>query len=259
MTELKKHPKQNKQTTLISPVEALSQPSAESFIVAPNFTGTNPDLTDTALVDTTIPNAGVDPIVVSSEMVDSAISDSEVVDNKATLNTLSTSTQSASIFSQRQGFRLNNYNLMVKFEDGNQISEVPSIYPLPNAPRWFLGMSNINGQTIPVFNLKEYFGIADHDKDNQQLGHEWRINDKTTLDKKTPMLFVIQQGNNATGIIIDGLLERLDINDSKLQPNINLPNKLQHCIHDTYLLNKELWYDLDCLDFLDEIEKQVAS
>ncbi len=142
----------------------------------------------------------------------------------------------------RQGFRINDYNFMLKFADGNQISEIPDIYPLPNAPRWFLGMANINGQTLPVFNLKSYFGIEDRQKPH----------------KKKPMLFILQQGKNATGIMIDGLLERLTISDKQIQDNIEIPIKLANFIDNAYLLNQEIWYDMDCLAFLDEIETSLV-
>ncbi len=155
--------------------------------------------------------------------------------------------QEAQHLSNRQGFRLNDYNFMVKFEDGNQISEVPDIYPMPNSPSWFLGMVNVSGQTLPVFNLKDYFGI-----DNNQQEFAYQKERKTK-----PMLFVIQQGENATGIIIDGLLARLDISDKQIQHNIEIPKKLANFVDNAYLLNNEIWYDIDCLTFLDEIEAQI--
>ncbi len=148
--------------------------------------------------------------------------------------------------SNRQGFHLNDYNFMLKFEDGNQISEIPEIYPLPNSPSWFLGMANVSGQTIPIFNLKGYFGIENN---QQELAYR--------ADKIKPMLFVIQQAENATGIIIDGLLERLDISDAQIQHNIDIPKKLGDFINNAYLVNNEIWYDVDCLDFLDEIEAHI--
>ncbi len=257
---------QNKQTTLIAPVEALTQQVAGSFSTTPievGFVRTvdhNNNSSKLLAEFPSVSNASALTSTFASTLNTSSILDGiDGIDEKHQINTHNInahniSSQQAFIFSHRQGFRINNYNLMVRFEDGNQISEIPRIYPLPNAPSWFLGMSNINGQTIPVFNLKEYFGITKYSEDNQRIE-----DDKITVAKKTPMLFVIQQGDNATGIIIDGLLERLDIDDSKIQRNISLPNRLQHCINNTYLLNKELWYDLNCLDFLDEMEKQVAS
>ncbi len=155
--------------------------------------------------------------------------------------------QEAVLLSNRQGFRLNDYNFMVKFTDGNQISEIPEIYPLPNSPSWFLGMANVSGQTLPIFDLKGYFGI----EDTQQ---EFILKKE---QKVKPMLFVVQHAENATGIIIDGLLERLDISDKQIQQNIDIPKKLGNFIDNVYLLNNEIWYDIDCLAFLDDIEARI--
>ncbi len=141
----------------------------------------------------------------------------------------------------RQGFRISDYNFMVKCEDANKIIEIPAIYPLANAPKWFLGMANMNGQPLPVFDLKSYFGITDSQKN----------------DKKKPMLFVLQQAENAIGIIIDGLLERLAISDKQIQDNIDIPHNLGNFINNAYLLNQEIWYDIDYLAFLDKIEARI--
>ncbi len=212
---------QSKQVPSISPVDALTK-GADSSV----------DLTSEVKI-TYHQTQTIEHTAVGSEHLLTPL------DDNLTQETVNLST--------RQGFRLNDYKFMVKFEDGNQISEIPQIYPLPNSPSWFLGMANVTGQTLPVFNLKGYFGIED-----SQEELEYQKNQKSK-----PMLFVMQQGDNATGIIIDGLLERLEISDEQIQHNVDMPNKLGNFINNAYLLNKEIWYDIDCLTFLDEIEAHI--
>ncbi len=215
---------QSKQVPSISPIDALTKGAPSSFGVTNDVKFSSYNTSETK--------------IISSEHLPTPIEDN----SSTNLND-----EEVVQLSNRQGFRLADYNFMVKFEDGNQISEIPKIYPLPNSPSWFLGMANVTGQTLPIFNLKDYFGI----KDNQ---HEFTYK---KANKVKPMLFVLHQGENATGIIIDGLLERLDIHDEQIQHNIEIPHKLGDFINNAYLLDNEIWYDVDSLVFLDEIEARI--
>src|ERR1035437_4012618 len=51
----------------------------------------------------------------------------------------------------RQGFRIGELCLMIRYEDASELSEMPDIHRLPNAPDWFYGMANLHGKLIPVF------------------------------------------------------------------------------------------------------------
>src|SRR6478752_2153977 len=110
----------------------------------------------------------------------------------------------------RQGFRLGTLGLMVRYEDGSELTEMPEIFRLPNVPSWYLGMANLHGMLTPVFDLSRYLGV------------EPDANAKR-------MLLVLMHGLDAVGIVIDGLPQRLrwtetDVADGSAAPPRLLPH-----------------------------------
>jgi chemotaxis signal transduction protein len=130
----------------------------------------------------------------------------------------------------RQGFRIGSLNLMIRFEDGSELTELPDVYRLPNAPGWVRGMANLHGMLIPVFDLAGYLGLA---RDAQAK----------------PMLLVLSHGADAAGVVIDGIAERLrwqaeDQIDSDSAPSRGAPWRT------ACLVGRKLWFDLDCMPLL---------
>ncbi len=150
---------------------------------------------------------------------------------------------------QRQGFCIADYNFMIRFEDGNQIMDIPDVYPVPNAPPWFLGVSNVHGRTIPVFDLKNYFNV-----DRQVINKNQVLNKKQTAQS---MLFIIGHGVDVAGLVIEGIPQRLDIAETDRVLDYSITTELQSYINEVYSLENKVWYDLDCLNFLDAIETQL--
>ena len=96
---------------------------------------------------------------------------------------------------QRQGFRIGSVGLMIGHEDGSELTEMPTLYDLPHAPAWFMGMANLHGNMVPVFDLASYLGI-----------------EKQPVQREVArrMLLVLGHGAEAAGVMIDGLPQRLN-------------------------------------------------
>lgn len=141
---------------------------------------------------------------------------------------------------KRQGFFVGNVGLMINYIDGSQLVEMPDVYQLPSAPNWFKGVANINGNIIPVFDLVEYFGFS-----------------RTTLKK--PMLLVLSHDANATGVIIDGLPNRLEWSGEQEVERNNAPDLLIEHIHTACMIDESLWFDLDVNSLCDALENGLAA
>jgi twitching motility protein PilI len=140
----------------------------------------------------------------------------------------------------RQGFRIGSLNLMIRFEDGSELTELPDVYRLPNAPGWVHGMANLHGMLIPVFDLAGYLGLA---RDAQAK----------------PMLLVLSHGADAAGVVIDGMPERLrwlaeDQIDADSAPRLLAPHVRTAC-----LVGEKLWFDLDCMPLLAALEHSIGA
>lgn len=157
-----------------------------------------------------------------------------------TLNTEADSIESGDENEHRQGFHISNVGLMIRYIDGSELTDIPQLYYLPNAPTWFLGVVNLHGVIVPVFDLADYFGL------------EARV-------MKNPKLLVLGQDEKATGIIIDGLPQRLSwAAEQKVGLNM-VPDELRSNIKAACLIEKGLWFDLDVSALMSDIEMSITQ
>jgi chemotaxis signal transduction protein len=140
----------------------------------------------------------------------------------------------------RQGFRISELRFMIRYEDGSELTEIPIIHRLPNAPTWFCGIANLHGKLIPVFDLAHYIGI-DPDQESKR------------------MLLVLSRGADATGILIDGLPERLRWSDNNRTDVGAAPKTLLPHLHGISLIGEYLWFDLNTHSLLGAIEKSLET
>ena len=141
----------------------------------------------------------------------------------------------------RQGFRIGDLRLMIPYEDGSELSELAPIHRLSNAPEWFRGMVNLQGKLTPVFDLARYLGV---EADPQAKR----------------MLLVLAHGRDASGVLIDGLPERLRLadEDERADPNV-APKRLAPHLRGARYIGQRLWFDLDTRSLLDAIEQSLGA
>jgi chemotaxis signal transduction protein len=140
----------------------------------------------------------------------------------------------------RQGFRIGELYLMIRYDEGSELSEIPSIHKLPNTPDWFRGIANLHGKLIPVFDLAHYFGI---EADSQAKR----------------MLLVLSRGIDATGIVIDGLPQRLRIGTDSLAQDAPLMTSLEGVVSGTYWVGERSWLSLQVDALLDRLEQELVA
>lgn len=58
----------------------------------------------------------------------------------------------------RYGFRIGGLALLVPQGITTELLDSPAVFPLPRAPRWLVGMLNIRGNVVPLFNVLELLG-----------------------------------------------------------------------------------------------------
>ena len=107
-------------------------------------------------------------------------------------------------FIERQGYRIGDLRILAKFDATSELSVMPSIYRLPGAPDGVKGLANLHGNVVPVFELTRWFNVT-HDP------------------KATPMLLVLGYGDEAIGVVIDGMPVR-----KRFSPNDEVSVDLGH-------------------------------
>jgi twitching motility protein PilI len=141
---------------------------------------------------------------------------------------------------QRQGFRIGPLGLMIRYEDGSELADLPPTYCLPNAPDWFVGIVNLHGVLIPVFDLALYLGIE------LEAGRK-------------PMLLVLAHGPEAAGVLIDGLPQRLRLAAPERVEDASVPPGLQGCVTQTCWVGERPWMDLNVQALLSKLTEELQD
>lgn len=140
----------------------------------------------------------------------------------------------------RQGFMIGELRLMIRYKDSSELSELSAIQRLPNAPDWFSGIANLHGKLTPVFDLARYLGVHAEPEAKR-------------------MLLVLAHGTDATGILIDGLPERLRLSDSDSIDAGAAPESIAPHLLGANHIGDKLWFDLNTQSLLGAIEKSLGA
>ena len=134
----------------------------------------------------------------------------------------------------RQAFRIGHMRLLAPFATASELVEMPNVYPLPRMPANLLGLVNLHGRIVPLFDLAALF-------ETQHLPREKR------------MLLVIGHGNDAAGIVIDGLPRRMAfLPDAKIIPPA-LPAAAAAAVIDCFSAGNDAWYEFNYAQLLDQL------
>lgn len=140
----------------------------------------------------------------------------------------------------REGFRIGELRLAIRYEDGSELTDLPPLYRLPRAPQWFLGMANLHGALVPVFDPAVLFGVG------------------RDANAK-PMLLVLGHGDARAGVVIDGLPVRLRLAAQDRIDEVALPQRLAPCAGAAFWSDDAAWVDLQVEQFLQQLDEELAA
>ena len=133
---------------------------------------------------------------------------------------------------ERQGFRIGSLNLLCRFEAASELAEMPTLYRLPGTPSDILGLANLHGAVVPVFELSTRFHLQRE-------------------TKTRAMLLVIGHGDLAAGLVIDGLPLRKkflggeEINIVDILNAASAPELIKMVAVSGYKQDDTVWIELD--------------
>lgn len=126
------------------------------------------------------------------------------------------------------GFVAADHELLVVLDKVVEIIEDVHFTALPNVASWFLGLSNVRGNLMPVVDLTHYlFGI------------------KTARTDKMRILVLKDEPVNIGFVISAVLGMRYFQPHQRHEPSSSLNNKLSEYIHCAYQANNEYWNEFD--------------
>lgn len=136
----------------------------------------------------------------------------------------------------RYGFRIEALGLLIDPATGSEVMFLPPIAPLPGAPSGFLGLANLRGNLVPLYDLRVLLGLGPR------------------LAGIEPLALVFGQGDDAVGVIIDdypvalAALRALPRSDTP-----TLPPALAKLAPAAYVQDGMVWLDFDHNAFFDEL------
>ena len=134
----------------------------------------------------------------------------------------------------RQAFRIGHMRLLAPFATASELTEMPNVYPLPRMPANLLGLVNLHGRIVPLFDLAKLF-------DTQHLPREKR------------MLLVMGHGADAAGIVIDGLPRRMVFTPESRIVTPALPAAAADAALATYVQGPDAWFEFNYAQLLDQL------
>jgi twitching motility protein PilI len=140
----------------------------------------------------------------------------------------------------RYGFKIGTLGLLIQLGSGSEVMQMPTLWTLPGAPPWLLGLINLRGNLVPVFELRQLLGLP------QRAGGD------------KPMVMVFDQGDKAVGIVIDDFPKPLSA--LKPLPNLpQLPTALNGHVHTGYVKDEMIWLEFDHNSFFEEMARNVGQ
>jgi len=134
----------------------------------------------------------------------------------------------------RQAFRIGHMRLLAPFATASELVEMPNVYPLPRMPANLLGLVNLHGRIVPLFDLAPVF-------------------ETTHLPREKRMLLVIGHGVAAAGIVIDGLPRRMVFQpENEILPP-GLSAAAATAVVATYANGQDAWFEFNYVQLLDQL------
>jgi len=126
----------------------------------------------------------------------------------------------------RYGFRVGDLGLLLGARTLCEVTAVPTAAPIPGTPEWLIGVTNLRGTLVPVFDLHSLFGIPARERSSAAAG------------------LVIDGGEYAVAIVIDEVPRPLrSLKPLAEQPP--LPAAIRPFVTGAWVHDREIWIDLN--------------
>ncbi len=140
----------------------------------------------------------------------------------------------------RYGFRVRDIGLIIPPGILTEVVRNPRIYPLPNTRGWMMGMINLRGNLVPVFNLAMMMNMSDEQGD---------------LDT----LLVLGSGSDALAVTIDGLPQACDTESWHLVDDLKIGvDDMEDHISGAYSNDDRIWFEFNVRSYFEYSRSNVG-
>ncbi|MCP4699996.1 MAG: hypothetical protein GY862_24565 [Gammaproteobacteria bacterium] len=141
---------------------------------------------------------------------------------------------------RRLGFRVGDMGLLIAAETISELTEIMAVCAIPNTAPWLLGLVNLRGNLVPVFEMAMILNI-----------------EANSTEKR--MLLILGEGDAAAGILIDGLPAHQSLTSADEMESLPaLPGVIKPYIPSAYEQEGTIWFNFDHLGFFQSLAVRVA-
>lgn len=153
---------------------------------------------------------------------------------------LSATTQVQQQVRARYGFKIGDLGLLINPDVGSEVLSMPQIATLPNTPSGFLGLINLRGNLVPVYELRNLLDLPPRPA------------------SVTAMVLVFGKDDSAVGITIEGYPDiLLDLTPMSHLPTLS--DLLQKHVSAGFIKDDTVWLEFNHNTFFEEISGAKAA
>jgi twitching motility protein PilI len=113
------------------------------------------------------------------------------------------------------------------------VLDKPDIWDMPGSSPWLLGLINLRSNLVPVFDLRQFFGLP-------------------ARETAAQVVLVFDQGDKAAGLLIDDFPKPLfEMGALPVLPQ--LPEELQAHVRSAYVKGEGVWLEFDHESFFEDL------
>ena len=137
-------------------------------------------------------------------------------------------------------FAVGEVNYGVPVEQVREVRDVQAVTPVPGAPSYVEGVTNLRGQIITVMDLRKRLNIEEIAGGGQKI-------------------IVIEMGKAAVGIVVDSVTEVSTIAEADIERNIQVTKKLENYVVGAAKQGEKLIVVLDLAKIISDSEDDLPE
>lgn len=139
------------------------------------------------------------------------------------------------------GFRVGDVGLLISTSTTSEVFEPLPISALPGTTDWFVGLCNLRGNIIPVYEIETLFHTQENSDDERKL-------------------LVLGKNDSALGILITGLPQALRFCDTHIMAELPpIPERLAEYVPRAYVKDERVWLEFDHERFFYAIAERLVG
>lgn len=141
----------------------------------------------------------------------------------------------------RYGFRVDILGLLIDPDAGSEVMPLPRVATLPGAPAGFLGLANIRGNLVPIYDLRVLMELGPRPSGAEALA------------------LVFGEGDDAVGVVIEGYpIPLLKLHPLARTDIPAIPAALEKLAPAAYVQNDMVWLEFDHIAFFDAVLQRTT-